>query len=1276
MLKPVLHHGRRGARHLLRMALLLGLLLLLLAAGAVLGLRYYLLPQIERYHDDIVAASSLALGRPVTIGHIEADWHGLRPRLVLSEVTVLDERGRAAIELPRLFNTVAWSSLLAGELRFDRLELERPRLRVRRDTDGRISIAGIGADTEVGVKSDAATSDWWLRQNHILIHGGQVLWQDELRAAPVLEITDIELRVQNRGEHHRFAVRARLNTSRPADIELRGDLYGESLTDPAAWQGDLYAATEQLDVADWKTWLPLPDAVQSGAGRLRLWLKLAQGTLRGAETELDLHAVRAQLAPELMPLDLLQAGGGLGWTHFGDQITFSLRQFSLRAASGMTLPPTDLSLRYTPAQAQRPASGEIALNRLDLALLDPLLAHVPLPDAVRQPLRQLAPQGRLDDLAASWRGDLLPLQHFRVQAKFAGLGVRQYENWPALSGLSGEVAGDDRAGMLQLASRDLHLAAPGFLAEPLAFDELAGRLDWQRNRDGWQLKLNQLRARNADLEGNVQGNYQLDDGPGVADLTVNLSRASVRHAARYIPQHAFNEATYRWLQTGLQGGEADRFTLRVRGDLRHFPFPDNRRGLFRIEAHAPGTAIEFDPGWPRIEQADAHLLIEGRLLEVRAARAMTAGAQLRNVRVALPDLLADRLVMEVTGEAADSTQRCLDYIRHSPVRGYLDGYTDDIRASGDGVLKLQLGIPLDGVGATQVAGSYRFSGNDLDLGEHVPWLRQASGEIAFTHDGLRAESVRAQVLGGAARIHLSSAGDTIKVRADGTLQADSLYGLYPYPLLKRLHGAADWQADIRVRRKLAEVRVTSSLQGLASDLPYPLHKMPEERMELDFEQRDVAADRTLTSLRLGDRLRGELTEVRQADGGREITQGVLHLGDGPMTARRPGIWIEGRLPYFPLQGWQGWADFPGNSRVLPNIAGIALDLGKVQGFGYSVHDLSIRGSGRNGLISTRLASRELNGDVIWQPQEEGRLLVRMKQVALGGAATDEMTEAAASAAERTPFTGVLPTFDVSIERMVWHGRPLGKLDLLLRGEAGGGAVLERFRLANSDAVLDVRGHWQPAQRRTSLDGTLELANAGHTLLRVGYPEGLKDGAGLLRFDLAWRGAPDEFAYGNLDGEVELKLGKGRFLQVNPGAGKLLGVLSLQSLPKRIALDFTDVITPGFEFERIEGAALIERGQMKTRDFAMTGNAARILLNGEVDLQRETQQLKVRILPTVGDNVSLLSFAAGPAVGVGVLLTNKLLRDPLDKLAAFDYNVSGSWADPKVERIGAASPVNP
>jgi uncharacterized protein YhdP len=138
----------------------------------------------------------------------------------------------------------------------------------------------------------------------------------------------------------------------------------------------------------------------------------------------------------------------------------------------------------------------------------------------------------------------------------------------------------------------------------------------------------------------------------------------------------------------------------------------------------------------------------------------------------------------------------------------------------------------------------------------------------------------------------------------------------------------------------------------------------------------------------------------------------------------------------------------------------------------------------------------------------------------------------------------------------------------------------------------------------------------------------------------------------------------------------LSVLNLQSLPRHITLDFTDVFGKGFEFDSIVGVAEVEKGIMMTNDFKINGSAAQITLSGQADLTQETQNLRVRVLPSIGNSVSLLAFAAGPAVGAGVFLANKLFSNPLDKLVSFEYNVVGSWADPKVEKVGQVNePVN-
>jgi uncharacterized protein YhdP len=203
---------------------------------------------------------------------------------------------------------------------------------------------------------------------------------------------------------------------------------------------------------------------------------------------------------------------------------------------------------------------------------------------------------------------------------------------------------------------------------------------------------------------------------------------------------------------------------------------------------------------------------------------------------------------------------------------------------------------------------------------------------------------------------------------------------------------------------------------------------------------------------------------------------------------------------------------------------------------------------------------------------------------------------------------------------------------------------------------------------------VDISDAGKILSRSGYPGSLKDGSGSLESNLYWSGAPGTFGYEKLNGALHLKVGKGRFLKLDDprmGTLKLLGVLSLQSLPSRMKLDFTDVFSDGFQFDSINGNAQIVNGLLRTNDMMLSGSSAKVTMDGQVDLKRETQNLKVRILPTISDNVSIAAIAVNPAIGVGVLLASKLFRDPLDKLGSFDYNVSGSWADPKFEKMGKA-----
>ena len=1256
--------------------IVLEFLSLLVIAGAIvlLSLRYSILPNIERYHEQITSAASAAIGQPLIIGKIGADWDGLRPRLLLSDVRILDKQGHVALNLPRLENTVAWTSLPTAELRFHTLLIDSADLSVRRDAQGIWYVAGfaLGAQATEGQGS----SDWLLHQARVVIRNGRITWLDELRAAPPLVLEHVDLSIDNRYGHHRFAIRASAPEKLASRLDVRGSFSGDSFSDMGDWRGQLFTQLDYADVLAWKPWVTLPNAFKHGKGALRMWLGFEQGQLRSVDADVALAGVRARLSEELPQLDLRELRGRIGWHQLERGFEVVTQKLSLQMRDGFKLKPTEFYLRLAGGQENKLASGEIRANALDLSDIGVLTSYLPLGEALTRQIAETAPQGRISDLRAQWQSGTGEALRYEVKARFDGLSMHRVGDMPGFSGLSGKVDGVDSGGTLTLDSRKFKLDAPQLFAELVEFDTFTARLGWQRNARGLEIKLSNVELANADLAGTLFGSYQTEaEGPGSVDATVDMTRVAVKRTGRYTPVPAVNKETRDWLQAALQGGQADMFRVRLRGDLRDFPFVGNERGIFRLEARAKGVVMEFVKGWPRLEDAQTRLLIEGNKLEVNAPTAATNGAHLQNVKVSINDLMGTNLMLQVRGEAADATQRCLDYIGRSPVNGYLDGFTEGIKASGDGKLNLQLDIPLTGDAPVKVRGDYRFVNNEVDIGENVPLLRNVSGVLMFTESSVNAGDIGAQILGGPAHLAVLSEKNVLVTKASGKLDLDNLNTLKPNPLLRRVHGSTDWNAEITVQNKLVDVTVDSELQGIASNLPAPLTKFTAERIPLHFEQKSISTKQDMLGLRYGSLLDAKLARLRDTDGNWSIRRGRIAFGETAAAGGREGIWVIGKLPQLSLDGWSGLGLAAEGEGVFPNVAGIDVVVDKLSGYGNTVAALNVKGSSRNGLLSLRLSSREVNGDVIWQPQGNGKLLGRFKNMMLGEGRSEPVQAIQPVFGKKGPPDNTsFPEVDVAVDKLTYKGRQLGKLEVAL-SEEDGNVLLDNLQITNPDGVLKMSGKWQALPELTQVQLRVDISDAGKILSRSGYPDSLKEGSGTLESSLRWSGAPDTFDYSKLNGTINVKVGKGRFLKVEPGAAKLLGVLSLQSIPRRLSsLDFTDVFSNGFQFDSITGNAQIVNGLLQTNDMKLTGSAAKVTMTGQVDLNRETQNLKVRIMPTIGDNVSLLSFAAGPVVGVGVLAINKLLSDPLDKLVSFEYNVSGSWADPKVDKVAQPKPV--
>ncbi len=1267
MLRTFFHFTRRGLVHAARVAVLSVIVTLFAGAGAMLALRYWLFPEIERFHDQIVYAVATAIGQPVAVDKIEADWKGVHPHLVMVNVRVQDREGRTALMLEKVEGEVSWTSLFSGEVRLSSLELDQPDLLIRRDANGQLFVAGMPLSP--GASPGGGSADRLLSQSRIVVRDARITWRDEQRAAPPLVFNEVNLLIDNSWFRHRFALRAAPPPELASGLDLRGEFRGVSFSDLKTWNGQLYARLDYADVAAWREWLTLPVWLSRGKGALRGWLDIGDGEITTVTADLALAGVRTRLATDLPVLDLNALRGRVGWRQVPQGAEVFTQALTLRLNNGFVLKPTDFFLRFAAVEEQRWASGEVRANKLDLLGLSTLAEFLPLDRGFRQKLIAFAPRGRVSNLQAKWNVETDGRVRYQLSARFDGLAAHQVGGMPGFSGLSGRVDGNESKGALSVDSRKLTLDAPDIMQDKLQFDSVAAQAGWQADREGMEIKLGNISVTNEDMNGTLHGTYHTaPESPGVVDLQAHFSRAAVRHVDRYIPVKALGSRAHEWLREGLPAGKADDVNLRLVGDLRDFPFAGGKNGQFRIDAHVTDGTVEFLKDWPRIENISGRFLIDGSRLELNVPSAATAGNALQKISAVIPDMKSPDLTLQVYGESSGEAAHALDYIQKSPVRGYLGGFTDNATATGNGVLNLLLNISLRGARKPKVNGSYHFLRNDVDLGDGIPPLRETSGDLLFTEASLNSRNLTAKILGGPAAVEVKSSegGKLISVNSSGTADMDALRGFSASPLLRYLRGSTPWDLQVTVHNKQLQALFSSDLVGLTSTLPAPFSKRAAEKIELRFEERRVTAQEDQVTLKYGALLNAKL--LRSPEAGKwVIRRGVVVFGGRATEPEREGVWLLGTIPSLSIEGWSPlFAATPGGAPVA--IGGADLWVRKLTGYSQAFPDVRVTMRSSDGSLFAQVASRDANGDIIWQPQDKGALVLRLKNLALSAPGADEGAGKPIAAPETEGADS--PEFHIAVDNLSYRGKPLGRLEMQTK-ERAGNWLMEHMMLVNPDGKLTADGKWLKAggAAQTQVNFRLEIGDAGKTLARYGYPDAVKNGGGKLEGAVSWAGDPLAFNYAALGGSLTLNVGKGHFLKIDPGAGKLLSILSMQALPQHITLDFTDVFSKGFAFDNISGTAQISHGMLTTGDFRVEGPAAKVAITGAVDLARETQNLRVIVKPEVGDVPLVGLCILNPAVCVPAIIGTQALKKPIEKLASYEYNVTGTWTNPTVAKVG-------
>lgn len=1237
----------------LRRALrVLATLLALAVAGFALAaalMFFWVLPNLDTHRDLLAEALSRALGQKVTIEAASGQWQQARPEFRLQGVRLYDAAGQEALYLPTFEASFSWRSFLLFEPRFNHIELQGLALDMRRTRDGLFYIGGMPVKP---TGEERSVSKWLLRQGEIHVGAATLTWNDAMRKAPPLVLREVDFTLSNRLHTHRMQVRALPPATLARPVTVQATLRARDLDTPASWNGHVEASVAGIAFGQLAPWLEMPYQPHRGWGALAIRFDIAGGALAAARANIDLYDISTTLGDALPPLRLAHARGLAIWEH--TRVGQGVRFENVRVA----LPGGVLGESFDIGLAWDAKAREFTARALRLDGWKTLLPSLPIADALRTRLQNLQPQGRLDDLALRWIGAVPDLDNFNVKARFGGLGLAASDGQPGFANLSGSIEGDARKGRFNLDARELSLDLPAVFREPkLALDALQAQGSWQRTARGRLVVLERASFANTDAAGSASGQYeQIPGTPGRIDLEAKLTRADGTAVHRYLPWQV-SEPTVEWVRHSIVAGGSNDVRLRLKGELARFPF-DGTDGVFQVDVQVRDGIIDYASGWPRIEGVQGRLLFEGRRMEVVPTQARIYGVALNPVRVTIPDLLHHEEMLRVDGEANGPAQDFLRFANSSPVGERLRGMTENLEGRGAMRLALKLRIPLRRTDDTTLAGQLAFLGNTLSA-PGWPRLEAARGNLAFTADSVNGDRLEASFLGGPLSVSVATRSGQVQVEAQGRATAAGLAPWLGTRWSDRLTGQAAWRGQLDFLARGERVRIESDLVGLGSTLPVPLAKVASQPLALSF-----------TSQPDGETLRREL-RLGQLGGAawRSTAQGVLERGEirfggTPSLPDAPGLRLVGGGRGIDLSGWA--ALLPDSGSGIP-LATLDLGFDALDFMGRRYRDVRVSGRTRNGVLRAQVNGQELNGTLTWRPagEQPARLSMQFRQFTVPERVITSGTSTEALKWSASQF----PLLDVTIEDFRMQARPLGRLEAVARGTPQGLAI-ERLQLTHADSVLNLTGLWRDSgQGETRTELSLEINDTGKLLARLGYPDTLRRGTGKIQGHAAWQGSPADFALATLAGQLEIEARAGQFLQIDPGAGKLLGILSLQSLPRRLNFDFRDIFNKGFAYDDIGATLRIARGVIYSDDLRMRGPSAKVNMSGLADLNQETVQLRLKVVPRLSEGVAVAgALLGGPAAGVGVLAAQKLLRDPIEEASSQEYLVTGPWQAPDVKKL--------
>jgi uncharacterized protein (TIGR02099 family) len=1248
--------------------------MLLMSALALTAARLWV-PTLGEYRSDLEELVGELLDRPVSISRMDVTWRGLGPVIKLRDVVISNpEQPRQRLAVAEIWLGLdVWKYARERILQLKGIDIIGADLTVIRDENGKIYIDRLKG------KGDAGQSLAGLLEiQRLAIHDSVIIFHDRLNRREPARFSDVTFRLESTGDRHALIGYAMLPDQLGYRVDVQG-LFRGAVGDIGKWSGRLYMKGQALALTNENLAPIISDVDVQGVADVRCWIDVELADLQSIRGEIDISDLRVQRTAAAVPLDYTvnRFGGVFGWRDSKPGWQFTVQRLSVEH-DAETRERSLYSLAGRTVDGERYIAGEFAY--LYLQDVQSFLRMIPgLEDKHWRQIANFTAEGTVSNLSVSFRsaGDVIRVLGF--DASFDDLGFRDTTSGAAIHGLQGTITGVSDAGALWLQSRDVGFRAEKLFRDTLQFDDLAGEVAWRYDYDNERLIISgkSLNLSNDNLELTASLGLDLPKAGSspVVDMEIDIQRGDLAAVRQYLPATIMSPKAVAWLDRSLVSGEITGGRFILQGPLDRAPF-DNGEGQLTASLPVSNAILDYNEAWTRIEQLDAEIAFNGRSMDIHGKKGKIRSASLGEVHARIKDLTAPDL--EIDGSVYGSLPVMLAELASSPLGNTYGGFVDRISSSGDAALHLDIDISLRGKRPVDVRGEILLKGNTLVVKEAEVSLDNIKGKLAFDTRGIKGRSLEANLFEKPVIVDVWTDGTpaVTNISLHGPLALVDLARKNNMQLAPFLSGRSEWEVLLgigRLQRRSDKpgvaLKISSTLEGVGIELPEPFGKPPAEVRPFAISVEDMNDPERVMRFRYADIANG-VFEMKQAAQGLEWDKGNIAIGAEPAVLPDEDVLsITGRLQRLALSRWQRvfarWQSGTGpplktDVRIdellfaghrLPGVEVQAVKTGLVQ-------DITLGGAGVEGKLQL-----DYEGGGIEQIVMNLDHLVVEKDA--GNSAGNDLSLSPAA----------FPNLRVTVQEFTYAGIDLGEVDLLAIREAGKIHV-DRLVLASDFLDLRMMGDWEQVDGEsisrfniTYSDGLLEAL-----LEAFDYKENVSGGSlsGSLR--ASWPGDPWDFLPERANGKLYLLIKDGQLLDVEPGAGRVLGLLSLHTLSRRLLLDFSDLFKKGFTFDRIEGNFTLTGGDAQTSDLTIEGPAARIEIAGRVGLAAKDYDELVTVIPRVGSSLPLAgAIAGGPVVGAALLVADKLLSKEIEGMTSFahtSYSVTGPWSDPVYTKLAS------